>query len=556
MTTDTHKPTKDVLMYDTTLRDGEQGEFISYSLEDKVRIAMRLDDFGMDYIEGGWPGSNPKAMQFFERMKSHTFRHAKLAAFGSTRRKNVSAAEDSQIQMLLDAGTPVVTIFGKTWDLHVHEALRVTPEENLAMIEESVAFLKSQGREVIYDCEHFFDGWKSNAAYALETLKAAVRAGADCIVLCDTNGGTMPTEIPAIMRQVREALPGTALGIHPHNDAGLAVANAIFAVVEGGAVHVQGTVNGYGERCGNLDLIQTIPNLEIKYKLRCTEEGKLRELTQLSHFVAEVANLVPDPRQPYVGQTVFAHKGGIHVSAVQRNPATYEHIPPETVGNHRRVLVSELSGQSNVLYKAEELGIDFSGASAEARQIVQKVKELEAEGYQFEGAEASFELLVKKAQGRHRSFFELRGFRVETDRPAPGFPPLSQAVLRLLVNGEDRHVVADGDGPVNALDRALRKALVADYPLLQKVHLTDFKVRVLSAKSGTAAKVRVLIESSDGEGNSWTTVGVSENIIEASYLALVDSIDYVLLKMEEREAGGAPEAPSSAPAEAAGALKG
>lgn len=534
---------KDVLIYDTTLRDGEQGEFISYSLEDKVRIATRLDDFGVDYIEGGWPGSNPKAMQFFERMKDHSFRTAKLAAFGSTRRKNVSASEDSQIQTLLDAATPVVTIFGKTWDLHVREALRVSPEENLAMIEESVAFLKSQEREVVYDCEHFFDGWKANAAYALETLKAAARAGADCVVLCDTNGGTMPTEIPAIMAAVREALPGVALGIHPHDDAGMATANAVISVVQGGAIHVQGTINGYGERCGNVDLIQVIPNLELKYGLKCTEEGKLKDLTPLSHFVAEVANLVPDPRQPYVGQTVFAHKGGIHVSAVQRNPATYEHIPPETVGNHRRVLVSELSGQSNVLYKAEEMGIDLNGASAEARQIVQTVKQLESEGYQFEGAEASFELLVKKAQGRHRSFFELKGFRVETDRPAPGLPTLAQAVIRLTVNGEDRHVVADGDGPVNALDRALRKALVADYPMLAKVHLTDFKVRVLSAKTGTAAKVRVLIESSDGEGDSWTTVGVSENIIEASYQALVDSIDYVLLKCEEEvEKGGGGEA--------------
>ncbi|MCX7717814.1 MAG: citramalate synthase [Candidatus Sumerlaeaceae bacterium] len=521
---------KDVYIYDTTLRDGEQGEFVSYSLEDKVRIAHRLDEFGVDYIEGGWPGSNPKAMQFFDRMKNVKLRHAKLAAFGSTRRKDCKPGNDPQILTLIEAGTPVVTIFGKTWDLHVREALRVSPEENLAMIFESVEYLKGRGREVIYDAEHFFDGFKSNPEYALETLKAAERAGASCLVLCDTNGGTMPTEIPAILKRVREAVRAP-LGMHTHNDAGMAVANTIMGVAEG-AVHVQGTMNGYGERCGNADLIQVIPNLELKYNKRCLPPGHLKQLTQMAHFIAEVANIAPDPRQPYVGQTVFAHKGGIHVSAVRRNPLTYEHIPPETVGNRRRVLVSELSGQSNVFSKAEEMGIDLSKASDEAKRVVKQVKALEAEGYQFEGAEASFELLVKKALGQHRSFFELQGFRVITSRWGPDSPSYAEAIVRLKVNGEDRHCVADGDGPVNALDRALRKALVQDYPEVETVHLTDFKVRVLDTKAGTAAKVRVMIESSDSE-KSWTTVGVSENIIEASYAALVDSVDYQLLKVEE-----------------------
>jgi 2-isopropylmalate synthase len=485
----------------------------------------------MDYIEGGWPGSNPKAMSFFRRMQDLPLKHAKLAAFGSTRRKGVAAKDDPQLQTLIEAQTPVVTIFGKTWDLHVREALRVSEDENLAMIADSVAFLKSQGREVIYDAEHFFDGYKANPTYALQTLKAAADAGADCIVLCDTNGGTMPTEFPAIFTAVKKVV-SAPLGIHPHNDAGMAAANACAAVNEG-AIQVQGTVNGYGERCGNADLIQIIPNLELKYNKRCLAEGKLKHLTSLSHFVAETANLNPDPRQPYVGQTVFAHKGGIHVSAVQRNPATYEHIPPETVGNVRRVLVSELSGQSNVNYKAEELGIDINTASDEARRIVHRVKELEAEGFQFEGAEASFELLVKKAQGKHRPFFELKGFRAITTKQGRDSNCGAEAIIRLTVNGEDRHVVADGDGPVNALDRALRKALVNDYPILKRTHLIDFKVRVLNARSGTAARVRVLIETSDGE-STWTTVGVSENLIEASYQALVDSIDYVLLKQEEQ----------------------
>lgn len=524
---------KDVQIYDTTLRDGEQGEFISFSLEDKVRIALRLDEFGVDYIEGGWPGSNPKAISFFQRMREEKLSNAKLAAFGSTRRKKMKASEDSQIITLIEAETPVIAIFGKTWDLHVREALRVSEDENLAMIADSVSFLKSQGREVVYDAEHFFDGYKANREYALKTLRAAAEAGADCIVLCDTNGGTMPNEFQPIMREVRGAVD-KPVGIHAHNDAGMAVANSIMAVVHG-AVHVQGTMNGYGERCGNADLIQVIPNLEIKYGKRCLPEGKLQELTSVSHFVAEIANLPPDVRQPYVGQTVFAHKGGIHVSAVRRNPETYEHIHPECVGNRRRVLVSELSGQSNVFSKSEELGFDLQQSNGDAKKIVDEVKKKEAEGYQYEAAEASFELLVKKLRGQHRPFFDLQSFRVITSRVSADEVPLNEAIVRLTVNGEDRHVVADGDGPVNALDRALRRALWDHYETLRNVHLTDFKVRVLDARSGTAAKVRVLIESSDGE-KRWTTVGVSENIIEASWIALVDSIDYQLLKEEEEGA--------------------
>jgi 2-isopropylmalate synthase len=520
--------TRDVYLYDTTLRDGEQGEFISYSLEDKVRITHRLDEFGMDYIEGGWPGSNPKALHFFEKMKSTRLQHAKLAAFGSTRRKGVAAADDTQLQTLVASGTPVVTIFGKTWDLHVREALRVSEQENVDMIGESVAYLKSCDREVVYDCEHFFDGFKANPEYALKTLKAAADAGASVIVLCDTNGGTMPTEFHDIMTRVKSVIK-SPLGIHAHNDCGMGVINSCTAVLEG-AVHVQGTVNGYGERCGNADLIQIIPNLELKFGRRCLDEGKLQELTSVSHFVAEIANLAPDPRQPYVGQTVFAHKGGIHVSAVQRNPATYEHIPPETVGNQRRVLVSELSGMSNINYKATELGLNLDESNAEARAIVQQIKQLEAEGYQFESAEASFELLVKKAQGKGRNYFDLTGFRVITSHTSNS--NLAEAILKLNVNGENRHVVAEGDGPVNALDKALRKALVEDYPSLKKVHLIDFKVRVLNAQAATAARVRVIIESTDGE-DAWTTVGVSEDVVEASYKALVDSIEFYLLKQEE-----------------------
>jgi len=520
--------TKDVFIYDTTLRDGEQGENIAFSLEDKISIATRLDEFGIDYIEGGWPGSNPKAMRFFEKMKSITLRHAKLVAFGSTRRKGIKAEDDKQVAQLLKCGASVVTIFGKTWDLHVREALRVTPEENLAMIYDTVAFLKSNGREVIYDAEHFFDGFKANPEYSLETLRQAVSAGADCVTLCDTNGGTMPTEIPAILEEVRKVTGTTRLGIHTHNDAGMAVANTIIACRHGVSL-VQGTINGFGERCGNADLIQIIPNLELKYAKNCLPEGQLKNLTAVSHFVCEVANLAPNPNQPYVGQTVFTHKGGIHVSAVQRNSSTYEHIDPEVVGNRRRVLVSELSGSSNIEFKAKELGINIDTASEETKKILLHMKELEADGYQFEGAEASFEILVQKGLGIYHPFFKLKGFRVIVGNKDGAEIGDTEAVVRLDVNGDDRYTVADGNGPVDALDRALRRALVKNYPELNEVKLTDFKVRVLDARSATAAKVRVIIESTDQHA-TWTTVGVSTDMVEAAYLSLVDSIDYFLYK--------------------------
>jgi 2-isopropylmalate synthase len=525
-----HFPEREVVIYDTTLRDGEQGEFIAYSLEDKIRIAQRLDEFGMDYIEGGWPGSNPKAISFFDAMKSVPLKRARLAAFGSTRRKGISAEDDPQVQTLLAAETPVVTIFGKTWDFHVREALRCSPEENLDMINDTVATLVRHGREVVYDAEHFFDGYKANSEYAIQTLKAAADAGANWVVLCDTNGGTMPEEVARITTHLKDQF-SVPLGIHPHNDAGLALANALASVLSG-ARQVQGTVNGYGERCGNVDLIQVIPNLELKYDRRCTDPGHLKELTNLSHFVAEVANLNPDPRQPYVGQTVFAHKGGIHVSAVNRNPATYEHIPPETVGNRRRVLVSEQSGQSNIVYKMEELGLDPAG-SAQVREVVQRIKEMEADGYQFEAAEASFELLIHEARYGRPDFFRVLSFNVNTFQEShEASATFSQAVVKVAVAGEIRLEVAEGDGPVNALDGALRKALVHHYPEIASLALTDFKVRVLSSREGTGAKVRVLVTSRDGE-NSWTTCGVSTNIIEASYLALLDAANYALLRHRE-----------------------
>ncbi len=532
---------KDVYLYDTTLRDGEQGENISFSLEDKLQIALRLDEFGFDFIEGGWPGSNPKAKQFFEHMKTVKLKHARLTAFGSTRRKGIAAKDDPQVLGLLDSGTPVITVFGKTWDLHVREALRVSFEENLAMIYDTVAFLKSKGRMVVYDAEHFFDGYKANGEYAMKTIAKAVEAGADCITLCDTNGGTMPTELPAILDELRGVTGDITIGIHTHNDAGMGVANAIIACANG-ATLVQGTINGFGERAGNGDLIQIIPNLELKYNKRCLRSrDQLKNLTKLSHFVNEIANLTPNPGQPYVGQTVFTHKGGIHVSAVLRNVATYEHIDPASVGNSRRVLISEQSGSSNIAYKTKELGIDLDVTSPEAKGILKHIKELEAEGYQFEGAEASFEILVRKGMGLYKPYFTLKGFRVVVTNieDAPNNMPI-KALVRLNINGRDHSTIADGDGPVHALDRALRSALIENYPELNDFKLTDFKVRVLDARSATAAKVRVIIESSDG-CETWRTVGVSTDMVEASYVALVDSIDYFLHKRRGKKVAKSPK---------------
>lgn len=521
----------EVKLYDTTLRDGSQSEDISFSLEDKIRITQKLDELGIHYIEGGWPASNPKDLHYFRAVKGLSLKNAKVVAFGSTCRKGRSPEEDENLRGLVEAGTEVVTIFGKSWDIHPLVALEVSLEENLELIRKSIAYLKERGKEVIYDAEHFFDGFKANRDYALATIKAAEEAGADTIVLCDTNGGTLPHDLVEIVREAKKVVR-VPLGIHCHNDSGVAVANSLLAVREG-VVHVQGTINGYGERCGNADLCVIIPNLELKMGIRCLPEGNLRKLREVSRFVSELANVSPDKRQPYVGESAFAHKAGVHVSAVLKSPQTYEHIDPALVGNSRKVLVSDLSGESNVLAKARELGIELKKGDRTTRRILEKLKQLEFEGYQFEAAEASFELLVKKELGVHKRFFELLGFRVIVSKDREGEEPLSEATIRVKVGDKVEHTAALGNGPVNALDNALRKALEKFYPELREVELLDYKVRVLEATKGTAATTRVLIESSDGSSR-WGTVGVSENIIEASWRALVDSIDYKLLKEEEK----------------------
>ena len=528
-------PSRKIYLYDTTLRDGEQAEGITFSLPDKKHICTVLDQFGIDYIEGGWPGANPKASEFFNQMKKVKLKHSKLTAFGSTRKKKIRPEEDKNLAALLEAGTPSIAIFGKSWDLHVKEALRTTFDENVKMIYDSVKYLKSKKREVIYDAEHFFDGYKNEPEYALKTVEAAADAGADCIVLCDTNGGTLPMEYKEILDALKDVIGDYPFGIHAHNDSGVAVANSLTAIKQG-ACHVQGTINGFGERCGNADLIQVIPALVLKMGLKCVSRNKLKDLKKLSHAINEIANLVPDDRQPYVGNTVFTHKGGIHVSAVLRNVNTYEHIEPEAVGNKRRVLVSEMSGLSNVRYKAEELGIDISTASDETKELLSTIKEMENEGYEFESAEGSFEVMLQKALGKHKKFFDLVGFRVIVEKRGPEEPCLSEATIKIKVGDELKHMAADGTGPVNALDNALRRALVESYPELQDIHLTDYKVRVINPKEATAAAVRVIIESSDGK-KVWGTVGVSENIIQASWRALIDSIEYKLLKKKSNSGG-------------------
>ncbi|HWP34585.1 MAG TPA: citramalate synthase, partial [Thermodesulfobacteriota bacterium] len=514
-------------LYDTTLRDGTQGEDIAFSVHDKIRIAHRLDELGIRYIEGGWPGSNPRDIDFFDAVKRERFVQARIAAFGSTRRARLSAEDDPNLQALLRAETPVVTIFGKSWDLHVREALRISLEENLELIHDSVRFLKSRVDEVVYDAEHFFDGYAANPAYALQTLEAAADAGADVLVLCDTNGGSLVSRVAAVTAEVvrRFARP---IGIHTHNDAELAVANAL-AAVEAGARHVQGTINGFGERCGNANLISIIPNLQLKMGYEVVTPEQLARLREVSRFVYELANIVPLKRQPYVGDSAFAHKGGVHVSAVQRNARTYEHIEPERVGNRTRVLVSDLSGKSTILAKAAELGLDLSDTDPVVQRVLERIKTLEHRGYQFEGAEGSFELLMKRALGRHGPAFELLGFRVIAEKRAPGEPTLAEATVMVNVDGQVEHTAAVGEGPVNALDRALRKALERFYPELREVRLLDYKVRILNSQAGTAAVTRVLIESGDHE-DKWSTVGVSENIIEASWEALTDAIEYKIAK--------------------------
>lgn len=524
-----------LVLYDTTLRDGNQSEGISYSSEDKIRIAQRLDEFGMDYIEGGWPGSNPKDMEFFSRAADMEWKNAKIAAFGSTRRKDAKVQEDANIRLLLDANTPVVTIFGKSWDLHVTEGLRTTLENNIELIYDSVAYLKEQGKEVIYDAEHFFDGFLANPDYALESLQAAARGGADCLVLADTNGGVLPHQIGRIIDHVQAAGFERPFGIHAHNDSDMGVANSIVAVQKT-IMHVQGTVNGYGERCGNANLCSIIPNAALKLEgVSLSPKVNLKELTTLSRFVSELANLPHREESPFVGASAFAHKGGIHVSAVRRNALTYEHIEPEAVGNRQRVLISDQSGQSNILQKAEELGQNLSSKSAEVKEIVNKLKSLEHLGYQFEDADGSFAILIQKTTGKFKKYFELKSARVIVFKYEEGALH-SEAVLRLMVNGQEQQTVADGHGPIDALDKALRKALEPFYPSLKEIRLVDYKVRVLDSRDGTEAKVRVSMESADGK-MKWGTVGVSENIIEASWQALVDRITYKLLHEEHNGAG-------------------
>lgn len=518
---------KDVLIFDTTLRDGCQAEDISFTLEDKLRIAEKLEEMGVDYIEGGYPGSNPRDADFFKQVKRLRLKKAKIAAFGTTRKPSAKAAQDQSLKILLDAETPVVTLVGKAWDLHVRDDLRISKKVNLEMIEDSVAFVKQRGPEVIFDAEHFFDGFRSNPEYALECLKAAEAGGADCIVLCDTNGGSLPSHIQRAIASVKSVIK-VSLGIHCHNDSDLVVANTV-AAVEMGVVQVQGTINGYGERCGNLNLCSAIPNLQLKMGKRCLEPEQLKKLRDVSHFLYEMANIVPNKHQPYVGDSAFAHKGGLHVSGILKNRETYEHVDPELIGNRQRVLVSDLAGRSHIIYKAREYGIELKGEDPAVQDILRRIKDLESQGYEFEAAEASFELLIQEALGKKRKNFRLMRFRVIDEKRKENEPPLSEATLMIEVDGVMEHAAAMGNGPVNALDQALRKALTKFYPSLREVGLLDYKVRVLSFGEGTAASVRVLIESGDTK-DRWGTVGVSHNVIEASWQALVDSIDYKLYK--------------------------
>jgi 2-isopropylmalate synthase len=518
-------------LFDTTLRDGTQSEGLSLSVEDKLKITRLLDGFGIHFIEGGWPGSNPKDVEFFRRARQLTLKNAKLTAFGSTRKAAIRAAEDGNLKALLDAETPVVCIFGKSWTLHVTKVLGTTLEENLAMIGDSVAYLKQHGREVVYDAEHFFDGFRADQEYALAALRAAAAAGADWITLCDTNGGSLPSFVSRAVEVVKQTVP-TRLGIHSHNDADLAVANAL-AAVEAGCTQVQGTINGWGERCGNANLISIIPALQLKMERRCVPDESLVKLTELSRAVSEIANVRSRAHAPYVGSSAFAHKGGVHVAAVEKVSASYEHIPPERVGNRRHIVVSELSGRGNVRLRAGELGVDAQGSE---QQVVAKIKELESRGYQFEAAEGSFELLVRRAQPDYVPPFDVIDVVVISDRRR-GSEMLAEATVKLKVGGEVVHTVADGSGPVHALAGAFHKALDPLYPALAQVRLTDYKVRILDPEAGTGASTRVLIESMRGD-ERWSTIGVSQNIIEASSEALADAFELPLARSAAAAAAG------------------
>jgi 2-isopropylmalate synthase len=556
----TENPSPPLWIYDTTLRDGTQREGLSVSIEDKLRIARRLDQLGVPFIEGGWPGANPKDVQFFWQLQEDPLKNAEIVAFCSTRRPNISVANEPMLQAILAAGTRWVTIFGKSWDLHVTEGLKTSLAENLAMIRDTIEYLRASGRRVIYDAEHWFDGYKHNRDYALQTLEAAATAGAEWLVLCDTNGGTLPHEISQIVQDVvkgtgdwglgtrefeegergKELLsmsnsqsPIPQIGIHTHNDSDTAVANALAAVMAGARM-VQGTINGYGERCGNANLCSLIPNLQLKLGYSCIEEKQLSKITEASRFVSEVVNLAPDEHAPFVGRSAFAHKGGIHVSAVERNPLTYEHIQPEQIGNRRRIVISEQAGLSNVLAKARSFGISLDKQNPQARQILQRLKDLESEGYQFEAAEASFELLMREGLGKRPLFFEIKGFQVHCDLVEGKETTSALATVKVTVNAKDILEAAEGNGPVAALDAALRKALVNFYPQIAAFELTDYKVRILNGHTGTAAKTRVLVESRNSH-QRWTTVGVSTNILEASYHAVVEGLEYGLLLHSQAE---------------------
>src|SRR5712691_6431254 len=516
-----------VTIYDCTLRDGAQGEGISFSLQDKIRIARKLDEIGVHYIEGGWPGSNPKDEAFFAEARRLGLKRARLAAFSSTARKGIPAEEDAGLRTLLAAETPVCTLVGKSWTLHVTEVLRTTLDENLRMIRDSLRLLNAHRREAIYDAEHFFDGYKADPEYAIATLQAAADGGASLVVLCDTNGGCLPSEVSGIVTAVRGRL-AVPVGIHTHNDCELGVANAV-AAVQAGAVQVQGTMNGFGERTGNASLCSIVPVLKLKLNIGCISDEDLARWTEASAFVDEIANMPPLEQRPFVGRSAFAHKAGLHVDGVMKNALTFEHIDPKKVGNHRRFLVSELAGKTTIALKAAEFGIDLPKEAPEASKIAREVARLEHEGYVFEDAEASLELLIRRMMHEYRRPFELHEFRTSVYKRGPEGEPQTEATLKLLVEGERTHTVADGDGPVHALDGAMRKALEPIYPELRRVRLTDFKVRVVNVKEGTAAKVRVLVECAD-ERESWSTLGVSENVIEAAWLALADAIEYALLR--------------------------
>jgi 2-isopropylmalate synthase len=524
-------------IFDSTLRDGAQGEGISFSVEDKLKILAVMDRMEIPYVEAGNPGSNPKDLEFFRRVAGLKLKHSRLAAFGSTRRRDIAVEDDANVQSMLVADTPVVVIFGKSWDFHVTDIIKTTLEENLKMIADTLGFFHKKGKEVIFDAEHFFDGYKNNPDYAIKALRAAAGAGASTLVLCDTNGGCLPLEIFEITRTVVESVPGVAIGIHCHNDSGVAVANSVMAV-EAGATHIQGTFIGFGERCGNANLSSIIPTLQLKRKFRCLSDKALTLLTSAAIEVAEIANVIIPNGAPYVGRSAFAHKGGMHIDAVNKNPLSFEHVVPDSVGNERRILMSEVSGRSTILGRIQQVAPGLNKDSDETRRIIDRLKELEMEGYQFEGAESSFNLVIRKTLGQHKPFFTLDHFRVMAEQPGIEGRDSCSAIIKIFVEGREEITAAQGDGPVNALDTALRKALDVFYPQLREIRLTDYKVRVLESGEATASRVRVLIESTDG-AMQWTTVGVSTDIIQASWLALVDSIEYKLFYDLERKDQGA-----------------